>query len=371
MSSAIIVGAGVFGASLADRLAGAGWDVTLVEQYQPGHVRQSSGGESRLIRFSHRDDEWHTALSWRSRTLWMELEADTGTDVFEKCGLVWFGRSDGGWETASLATMTALGIPAERIDQLQLAALFPSLNTDDLEFGVHEPDAGVLRAAFGVQTLAKRAVRRGATLISGRATPRGDAVVVDGTPHRADVVVWACGPWLQTLFPDLVDVHVSQQDVLYFGAGPGWSGARIPGWIEYDASIYGTGDIDGKGFKVSSDADGPAFDPDTGSRVPLERNVALARSYLGHRFPALADAPLVLSRTCQYTVTPDAKWIVAPHPEVAGHWIYGAGSGHGFKHGPALAEYMEGLLTGADAPDERFGLGPRIAAPNLRSAQPG
>ena len=49
----VIVGAGTFGGSLAWWLAREGHGVTLVDQFEPGDRRASSGGETRLLRCAH------------------------------------------------------------------------------------------------------------------------------------------------------------------------------------------------------------------------------------------------------------------------------------------------------------------------------
>ncbi len=366
--SAVVVGAGVFGASIADHLAGTGWGVELVEQYQPGHVRQSSGGASRLIRYSHGSDAEHSAMAWRAREMWQELERDCGKTLLIPSGVVWF-TTGSGWVADSARTLADLGIPARMLDPGEVTGLFPSVETGDLVGALHEPDAGVLRAADAVRALVARAQRRGARLTLAEAYPGedGGGVIIDGEPRRADIVVWACGPWLPEVFPDLVDVAVTKQDVLFYGVDAEWSSPAVPGWVDYEAAMYGCGDIDGLGFKASSDVDGEPFDPDTGSRLPSAVNVERCRTYLGHRFPALADAPLVFSRTCQYTSTPDTRWIIAPHPDHASVWIVGGGSGHGFKHGPALGEYVARLVAGERSPDPSYGLQRRSSATGLRS----
>src|SRR5262249_51557619 len=142
----------------------------------------------------------------------------------------------------------------------------------------------------------------------------------------------------------------------------------VPGWVDYDGAAYGTGDVDGYGVKVAPDEEGPVFDPDADPRVASADAEAQARAYMAMRFPALADAPLVATRSCPYALTPDTHCVVAPHPEHERVWIIGGGSGHGFKHGPALAEYAERLLMADAEPDELFGLGERRPAMKLRTA---
>jgi sarcosine oxidase len=356
--SAAVIGAGVFGASLAYRLARDGWDVTLYERHEAGHERAASGGESRLIRYSHGSDAWYTRSAWRARELWRELEAVTGRELLVECGIVWFARGDG-WEAESERTLRAEGISVERLPAEDGRRFFPSFEPGDLEFVVWEPEAGVLRAAEATRATAEAAVAAGVRLVRGAAEPGR---------VEADAVVWACGAWLASLFPGLVPLRVTRQDLFFLDGGEDWRTPSVPGWVEYDRAVYGTGDLDGIGVKVAPDMEGPRFDPETGARTPDPRNEQAARAYAAERFPALADAPLALAKSCPYALTPDTNFIVARHPELEGNWILGGGSGHGFKHGPALAEYAARVISGEDEPEERFGLGPRGRGPSLRTA---
>jgi glycine/D-amino acid oxidase-like deaminating enzyme len=132
--------------------------------------------------------------------------------------------------------------------------------------------------------------------------------------------------------------------------------------------VYGTGDVDGHGVKVAPDREGPPFDPDADQRVASPETEEQARAYMATRFPGLAGAPLVGARTCPYALTQDTHFLITPHPEYEQVWLLGGGSGHGFKHGPALAEYVMELLEGKAEPDARFALGERRPARGLRTA---
>ena len=366
MSSAIVVGAGVFGAALADRLAGDGWQVTLLDRDEPGHGRAESGGESRLLRFSHGAEAWYARSAWRARELWRELDPD----LLVESGLVWFARREHGWEADSERVLREAGIPMERLEPERAAELFPSLRTDDLAFALYEPQAGILRAQRATRALVRRARERGAQLELREARPDGASVKLDnGRRLEADRVVWACGAWLGRLFPEHVQLRVTQQDIFFFNAPPGWSTPPVPGFVDYDGAVYGLGALDGYGVKVSPDVEGPDLDPDTWPRAHSADNERRARDIVALRFPELADAPLTASTVCQYSLTPDTHFIVAPHPEHGGKvWLYGGGSGHGFKHGPALAERFEPWLRGAAEAEPRFGLGARRGDVSLRTA---
>jgi glycine/D-amino acid oxidase-like deaminating enzyme len=367
LASAVIVGAGVFGGSLALRLASSAWDVTLVEQYPPGHVRAASGGESRLIRFSHGSSVWYTRSARRALDLWRELERETGTELFVPSGVAWFFSSSNGWGAESERVLREEGIAVERLSPQDGARLYPSFDGGGLASILYEPEAGVLRARDATRVIVEQAISRGARFVAGTARPDGDTVEVNGERLEADRVIWAGGAWLARLFPDLLELRVTRQDVYFFGAPAEWQAPSVPAWVDFDSGIYGVGDLDGRGFKASPDQEGPEFDPDSGERVPSPGKELEAREYLALRFPALAGAPLVGTRSCPYSLTTDTNFVVAPHPEHERVWLLGGGSGHGFKHGPALAEYVQGLLEEKERPDALFGLGKRPAGGGLRA----
>ncbi|MFD8558834.1 NAD(P)/FAD-dependent oxidoreductase [Streptosporangium canum] len=419
MKSVIVVGAGIWGTSLALRLAESGWRVTLVEQYQPGHLRQASAGETRLLRASHGTDDWYARLARRARELWRDLGERVGEELYAETGMLWFARRAQGWERASASVLERLDIPHELWDPARAAALFPDFRGDDLEFVLWEPQAGVVRARRATQVTARLARAAGVTVVRGRAEPygagfreaaepygaeerevtepygagvlepynvvyprgteqygmvfqgwrerrgrsRGPAVRVGEEVLRADRVVWACGAWLPRLFPGVADLQVTKQDTAHFAVAPGWD---TPAWVDYDGSVYGHGDLDGLGMKVTSDAEGEPYDPETGDRRISPSSEEASRAYLRRRFPSLAQAPVLFSQVCQYTLTPDGEWVIA-QPE-DGVWLLGGDSGHGFKHAPALAEYVAEILDGAREPEPRFGLHPRVPVRGLRTS---
>jgi sarcosine oxidase len=357
VSSACVVGAGVFGASLARELAMRDWEVTLVEQHSPGTVRSASGGDTRLVRAAHGDAEWYTASAVRARTLWLELEASTGTRIWEGVGLAWLARRADGFEAASIPVLERLGIDHEWLAPDAARDLFPSLAVDDLHGVLYEPGAGVLHARRATQLLVSDGERRGVTVRGARLVPAHDP--------PGDIIVWACGAWLPQLFPEHVSIDVSRRDVFFLGGDRSWLGA--PGFVDYDGGFYGHGDVAGLGVKITPDWENDAIDPDTLDRVPSPHWEAEARSYAAHRFPSLAGAPVLGGRVCQYDLSPDTHFIVDRHPERDGWWLVGGGSGHSFKHGPALAEYVADCIEGARQREPFHTLGPRTGDAGLRT----
>jgi glycine/D-amino acid oxidase-like deaminating enzyme len=134
--------------------------------------------------------------------------------------------------------------------------------------------------------------------------------------------------------------------------------------------MYGTGDLDDLGVKAALDAEGPPLAPD--AELPAGgATEAAVRAYCARRFPALAHAPLREARCCRYELSPDSHFVAAAHPELERTWLLGAGSGHGFKHGPAIAELFAAALTGGEPLPPHFALGDRAPGRSLRTAGSG
>jgi glycine/D-amino acid oxidase-like deaminating enzyme len=354
----LVVGAGVIGTWTALRAVERARRVWLVDAFGPGDVRATSGDESRITRASHGTDRLYAVWSRESRLAWIALGEEAGSPIFEPCGVAWYAHQPRGFEADSEATLRDLGIPVERLSPDEAARRWP-VRTDDLAFVLHEPEGGALRARQGVRATARAVERRGGTVDIARVVPgrRAGARLIDvvaGTGERlaADTFVFAAGPWLATLFPEVAGdlLSVTRQEVLYLGTPPGdtrWLAASQPCWIDYGAEFYGIPSIDGRGFKVAPDAYGPRVDPDAMDRLLDARAIAATRSFLERRFPALARAPIAESRVCQYETTPDAHWLIDRHPELENVWLVGGGSGHAFKHGPRIGQYVVDRLDGA------------------------
>jgi glycine/D-amino acid oxidase-like deaminating enzyme len=163
-----------------------------------------------------------------------------------------------------------------------------------------------------------------------------------------------------------VDLRVTRQELYFFDGGPAWAGA--PAWVDYDLAAYGTGDIDDLGVKAAPDGEGPVLAASAELPPVSAEGEAVARAYLRKRFPALADAPLKRGRTCRYELTADSNFIAGRHPAEDGVWIVGGGSGHGFKHGPALAEQVIAAIRGGRTLPQAFEVGERHPGRSLRTA---
>jgi sarcosine oxidase len=346
--TAVVVGAGVFGSSLADALSGRGWEVTLVERYAPGNARSSSGDASRLLRQAHgrgnATDKWYASMAGEARSRWLAVSQEEDRELFSETGALWLAHTEDGWERRAEEVLRSVGAPVEMLSPTSVSDLVPSMQAKDLLFALHEPRAGVLRAAEAVRVLAQRAMRQGARLIRGTAVPAGDSVRVNGRTLSADRIVWACGAWLGTLFPTEAPIRATRQDVFYWDTPPTWS--LTPAWADQDHGIYGLPDLDGQGAKILRHRPGRRVAADRFSREPDLSAAAAVSRYLRTRFRGLAPLRILRTHVMQYELTPTEDFLVGPVPGAERTWLMGGGSGHGFKHGPALAAHLTDVLEG-------------------------
>jgi sarcosine oxidase len=363
----VVIGAGVFGAWTAWHLAQRKKKVLVLDAYGASHSRASSGGETRIIRMSYASDEIYTRWSQRSLVQWKELSAATGQQLFRQTGVLWMEGEDIGRLRDSQAVLERCGIAHEVMENTALGNRYPQVNFDGVTRALLEPDSGVLMARRGVQTVIAEAAKNAAEYrIAQVKPPEGTGplesiLTSEGETISAGQFVFACGPWLGKVFPELLGTRIfpTRQEVFFFGAPAGeerFKPAALPTWLFNNDEVYGMPDIESRGLKVARDTHGERVDPDTQSRLASADGADWARTYVAFRFPALKNAPITETRVCQYENTSNGDFLIDRHPDMPNVWLAGGGSGHGFKHGPALGEYLAGQICGEEMAEPRFSL---------------
>jgi sarcosine oxidase len=362
-----VIGAGVFGAWTAWQLQKAGKNVVLLDAYGAAHSRASSGGESRVIRMGYGGDEIYTRWSMRSLKMWQDFFAQVQQPLFHKTGMLWMARERDAYTMATKATLTKCGVKYEELNRTELEKRWPQISYGPVTWALYEPDSGALLARQAVQAVVENAIKNGVQYLTEAVSPPSDKGKIDavktsnGQTISAGAFVFACGPWLPKVFPTLLNerIYPTRQEIYFFGAKPGdnrWKSPAMPTWIDFGAEVYGIPDLENRGFKVALDRHGPTLDPDTNERVITPSLLAEVRRHLATRFPGLQDAPLIESRVCQYENTSNGDFLIDRHPELANVWLVGGGSGHGFKHGPALGEYVAARVLEGGEVETRFTL---------------
>src|SRR5512145_440162 len=363
-----VIGAGVFGAWIAYHLQRSGQTVVLLDAYGAANSRASSGGESRIIRMGYGADEIYTRWSHRSLAVWQEFFATVGRlELWRPTGVLLMAHEDDPRVTATARALESVGVNYELLRRDELERRYPQIDFGQVTRAIYEPMSGALMARRAVQLVADFFARNGGDyLVEPAVAPASsgrlnEIVTRGGSRIGADVFVFACGPWLPKLFPALLGdrIHPTRQEVYFFGLPAGetrFAPPLMPTWIDYSAETYGMPDLENRGFKLAFDRHGEAIDPDTAERNPTENSLELARAFLARRFPALAGAPLVEARVCQYENTSNGDFLIDRHPDFDNVWLVGGGSGHGFKHGPALGEYVAARVIEGGTVEPRFTL---------------
>ncbi len=346
----IVVGAGIIGVTTALALVEHGARVTLVDMHGAGNSLGSSGGESRNIRAAYGDCHLYTRWAVTAWSRWQQREAELGEPLLYACGSLRLLDSE------TLATQSAvfdrLGQPCEALDGDEIAYRWPQIVMPG-DYIFYEPRSGILSAQRALTALAKLFAAKGGRIVKGRVAPPVATaiahIMVDGMPMAADRFVFACGPWLPRLFPDLLDGWIKTPRRELFFIGPAPNDARFD-WCQcpnlVDPLGWTSSDIGG-GVKIAPVIRHVAFDPDDGDRMPTPALRDQVRAYLAARLPGLVGRPVVGTHVAPLENSDNEHFILDWHPRHANVFIAGGGSGHAYKLGPVIGDHVAAQVGGA------------------------
>jgi sarcosine oxidase len=354
-SDVVVVGAGAFGGWSANYLRELGASVTLVDAYGPGNSRATSGDETRGIQIAHEDKHVYTRWAIEAIERWKAWDDRYGRGMkrplFMQPGRLIVRSQTTPDMQQSKELLDLYGARNEVLDHDELVRRFPQINMEGMEAGLFEPDAGVIRARQACETVAEVFQAGGGAVVAAHAGPGRaaggrlqDVVLSTGERLSADAFVFACGPWLRKIFPEVMGARLmtTTGHVAYVGIDPGdprFTAPLFPSYSVPDGTGWPTFWGDHRGVRVRSGGGGPA-DPDTVDRAMPQSGLQQLRSFTARWFPALKDNPILETRVCVYERSIDLTIIVDRHPDYENLWIVGGGSGRGFKMGPVLGEYV-------------------------------
>ena len=326
MVDVAVVGAGVMGLATARALSRAGHDVVVYEQFEPGHVRGSSHGRSRIFRLAYSEPEW-VHLAQEALMGWRELETEAGERLLELNGLIEIVTD---LRESSAAALDACGVVWQRLDRDEVQRRFP-LRLPRGSFGMLQPEAGIVRADRALAAFGRGMdVRYGVHVASLRDL------------DAARVVVTA-GAWVNDLVQPPIPVRVTRETVCYFRPA---DSRPMPAFVSFGPRtggicLYALSDPV-HGIKAAAHHAGPEVDPsETGK--PDDALVEAITAWVGEHVP-LADPRPVETQTCLYTTTADERFIL----ERRGRIVVGSAcSGHGFKFAPAIGARLAALAKQA------------------------
>jgi glycine/D-amino acid oxidase-like deaminating enzyme len=358
-SNLVVVGAGAFGGWSALYLLRKGLKVTLIDAWGAGNSRSSSGDETRVIRSTYGANEQYFNLNVRALQLWKENQERWNKKLFFNVGVLWMCYQE---KVAMVDDSIPFAIKNkmeyEYLTKEQLQKRFPVINHNDLHHAWLDPFGGYLKARESCQAVAEAFVNEGGNFIQVSVKPgsikngmMAEIELSNGEKVKADAYLFACGPWMGQVFPEVLGdvITCTKQEAYYFGVPENESTQydNLPCWVDVDGSdyYYGIPGNASRGFKIGVDRRGESFNPTTGERSLNSEVLLKARKFIGHRFPGLKNAPLVENRVCPYENSPDGNFVFSAHPEASNVILLGGGSGHGFKHGPALGELVANTLV--------------------------
>lgn len=321
----------------------------------------------------------YSQMASRAFVLWREAEERWNRQVLYRTGALWMCPADDSYVRRSIEPMAAIGLTVEQLSPADAARRYPQMSFGGVRSVFFEAEAGYLSARLACELVRETFVREGGEYrpawVRPGATTGGrlsGITLSDGSTIDADRFVFACGPWMAQVFPDVIGRRIvaTRQEVFFFGTPAGdarFSAGATPVWVHIgERLVYGIPVHDRRGLKIADDTAGAEVNPTSLDRVPSAAGLVRARTILRERFPALAGAPLMEARVCQYEASTDGHFLIDRHPAMDNVWLVGGGSGHGFKMGPAVGEHVASLVQGRSAVQPLFAYGrlrPRPSQP--------
>ncbi|MFE0024627.1 N-methyl-L-tryptophan oxidase [Amycolatopsis sp. NPDC059021] len=353
----IVLGLGGMGSAAACRLARRGQRVLGIDQFAPVHNRGSSHGGSRITRQAYFEDTAYVPLLLRAHELWEGIERDSQREIFTRCGGLVLGRPDSRPVAGSQLSAQKFDLAHEMLDAAGIRRRFPTLNPADDEVALYEPGAGLVVPEASVAAHLQLAARAGAELhheekvYTWNASTSGVRVGTSHNHYTAEQLVVCPGAWAPELLADLgVEFRIERQIQYWFAPDGGIEPyRRHPVYIwntEDGRDLYGFPARHGPrdGVKVAIFGGGRTCTADTIDRTVSDEEVADMATTVAPRLPTLPGR-FLRAATCLYTNTPDAHFVIAPHPGQDRVTVACGFSGHGFKFVPVVGEILADLVV--------------------------
>jgi sarcosine oxidase len=356
----VVIGGGAMGSAAAWALAKRGRDVTLLEQFGPGHRIGASHGSTRNLSLAYSEPDYVAMLAEALR-LWAELEDESGERLLARTGVVNHGPDP--QLGAIHAALNSAGLRADFLPLAEAAERWRGIRFDQQV--LHMPDGGQLNPDAALPAFQRVAVRNGAAVrhhvkvLDLRILDDGVRLTVDDG-GRTEVLtarhaVVTAGGWTSKLLAGAAGMPrltVTQEQPAHFGIADGgadWPGFNhFPGpggeYNDWYSPVYGM-HTPGEGIKAGWHGVGPVVDPDHRSFQPEPLQRAALQRYARHWLPGV-DADSMADISCTYTTAADHNFVL----DRIGPVVIGAGfAGHGFKFTPVVGRILADLATGEGA----------------------
>ncbi len=379
-ASAVVIGGGVVGCSIAYHLTRRGMRHVVVlerETVGAGTTSKAAGG----IRAQF-PTETEIRFSLESIAVFERFAEEFGVDPgYRRIGYLFLvsDAADLQGFHERIALQRLLGVDVRVITPAEAQALVPALRVDDLVAAVWGPQDGMAGPAVVTSGFARRARERGARIVEGVEVTAvelegGRVAGVRTATGRlaAPLVINAAGPAaarVARLAGVDVPVQPRRRHIFFtepFPAIPGpvpLTTDRATGFYfrkELDQLLLSPGDVEDVG-------------DDLGAPVDWAR-VAETVEKAVHRIPIIEKARIAGGWAGLRPLTPDDHAIIGWAPGVEGFFLAVGFGGHGFQHSPATGRHVaDWIVDGRPSQDlslfdpARFGAG---SQPTRKGAGP-
>lgn len=373
--SVIVLGLGGMGSAALYHLARRGHRVLGLEQFQVGHDRGSSHGDTRIIRRAYFEHPDYVPLVDRAFTHWFDLERHAGAMLFERTGLLLVGRADDPLLAGVTRAAEVHRFPLEHLSGDETRRRFTMFRPPSDAVGLFEPDAGFLRVERCVQSYTREAMRAGATVVPNTrvtdwsADVHGVRVHTAGETYEADRLVVCAGAWTSAILRDMgLPLSVRRKTVFWFAAEDDryrlQRGCPVFAFQQNGAFFYGFPQLDDGGVKMAEHTGGTDHaDADAVDRTVRPGEESRVADFAAEHLPGVARR-VTRSTVCLYTMTPDEHFVVDTHPDTTRVCFAAGFSGHGFKFASVMGSVLADLaIEGATAEPVGFLRADRLRRP--------
>lgn len=378
----IVIGVGAMGGSACCHLARRGLRVLGLEQFDLGHDRGSSHGQTRICRKAYFEHPSYVPLLHRAYQLWDELSELHGAPLLHRCGLLLAGAPDSEVIAGVRRVRERFALNIRTLAADEAAALTPGLRVPEGMEILFEADAGYLPVESCVRVQIEQARACGATLAecepvrSWTAQAGGVRVRTERGEYSAGALVVTAGAWLGRMLAELsIPLTVRRKVQLWMQARrPGVFGSGCPVYA-FDTRrgfFYGFPELEPGVVKVAEHTGGLLVpEPAEVDRGLHETDVAPLRAFVDEYMPGLSGQ-VVRHAVCLYTLTPDAHFVIDRHPAQPRVVFAGGFSGHGFKFAPIVGSILADLVVDGrtEEPAAFLGLGRLNPAGTSASGEP-
>jgi monomeric sarcosine oxidase len=363
MFDVIVLGGGIMGISTALALVDAGKKVLLLEQFEPGHIKGSSHGDGRVVRFNYTEGIY-VEMAKLGYPAWERLSRDSGESLLLKTGILEYGPMGSREVHESETQLKHYAIPYETLSTSEAAKRFPQYRLKENTHIIYQPEGAVARATPAVLASWRLFQARGGTAVTGRRIKKleisSEQVKVTsqtGESWEAASLVLTTGSWSKDMVEAMgmsLPLLATQETLAYFAPkenAPSHRVGDMPIMIDYhDAEnpFYCLPIVDVQGVKLGWHHTGKVIHPDDSRETPTPILEGM-REWISQTFPHLHPHEIQIA-SCLYTNTPDYHFILDKHPNYENVVIAAGFSGHGFKFGPIIGEILAQLVMGNPSP---------------------